>query len=640
MEKTLKLTKKFLLIVGVVLFPLFVLSGFPSPYHIPKEIFACTIISLALVTSLTRSIVKGEIKFAKGKFDLGVILLALAYLVAAIFATPNKMEAFFYPGTTTFVLISTFFYLIINQFSKRGKNSILLAVFISGILLSISVLFTNLGVFAKIPQLPDFIKSDNFNPLGSTVHSLIYLLTLLPIGIVQIIKEKDTIKKVFFGVASAVLIFGSVLIGVDMLPGKSQSPILPTWQTSWAISIDTLKQSPLLGAGPANYISAFNLYRPLSYNQTDLWQIRFSSANNYYFTLITEVGLIGTVAMIILLMSIYKKLSMDYKNKPWEEISLIVLIIAFAVLPAVPSLIFLFMVLLSVFSGSEEKNITIATNKVPSIIVATPIFIAIIALSIFGTRAVLAETKFQKAFEALAINDAKNTYNYMAEAEKLNPYVDRYHASLAQIDMALANSIAGKEELTDDDRTTISQLIQEAITEGKATVTLNAGRSDNWEILAQIYRSIMSFAEGSDQYAIETYTQAVALDPIDPELRISLGGIYYALGDYDNAINAFQLAVTAKNNHANAHYNLATAYAANKDYDKAITQMEAVISLVEKDSNDYETAMSTLEQLKKQKPAETESTSESLTTPETAEEPIITPPIELPEESTPPAVDE
>lgn len=640
MEKTLKLIERYLIVLGVAVFPIFVLSGFPSPYHVPKEIFACIILSLALVASLIRAIIKGEVKFARGKFDLGVILLALAYLGATIIATPNKMEAFFYPGTTTFILISVLFYLVINQFSRKGKNSILIALFVSGILLSISVLFTNLGIFAKIPQLPDFIKNTAFNPLGSTVHSLVYLLALLPIGITQVVKEKDNIKKVFFGVASAVLIFGAVLVGVNIIPGKPQAPVLPTWQTSWEVAVDTLKQSPLLGAGPGNYLSAFNLYRPLSYNQTNLWQVRFSSANNYYFTLITEVGLIGTAAIVMLLISIYKKLSADYKNKSWEEISLIILVISFALLPAVPSLIFLFMILLSVFSGSEEKVITVATNKVPSIIVAAPIFIAVVALSIFGSRAVMAEAKYQKALVALTANNAKDTYAYMAEAEKLNPYVDRYHASLAQIDMALANSIAGNEELTDSDRTTISQLIQEAITEGKATVTLNAGRSDNWEILAQIYRSIMSFAEGSDQYAIQTYTQAVALDPIDPDLRISLGGIYYALGDYDNAINSFQLAVIAKNDHANAHYNLATAYAANKDYDKAISQMEAVVSLVEKDSSDYEIAVSALEQLKKQKPAKSESVSENLTTPEAAEEPVITPPIELPEESTPPATGE
>ena len=633
MEKLLNTVEKYLIIVGVALFAVFVLPGFPSPHFVPKEIFASIIVSLALIISLIKSIIKGEIKFATGKFDLSVVLLVVAYLLASIFRTPNKMEAFFYPGTTTFVILSAIFYLIINQFTRRGKNAVLLALFTSGIFLSLSVLFTNLGIFAKIPQLPAFMKDSMFNPLGGNLQSVAYLLALLPIGVTQIIKEKDFVKKAFFGVASAVLIFGVVIVGINMLPGKPQSPTLPPWQTSWEVAIETLKKSPFLGVGSANYLSAFNLFRPLSYNGTDLWQVRFSSANNYYFTLITEAGLVGLIAMTILLISIYKKFS---AKRTWEEISVLILVVAFALMPASPALIFLFLVLLSIFSGSEEKSVTIATGKIPSAIVAAPILLGIIALAFFGTKAVAAEAAYKKSLDALVVNDAKNTYDYMVKAENLNPYVDRYHASLAQVDMALANSLATKKELTEEDRKTITQLVQQAISEGKATVTLNQGRSGNWEVLAGIYRNIVSFAEGSDQFAIQTYTQAVALDPISPELRISLGGVYYALGDYDNAIGAFQLAVVAKQDLANSHYNLATAYAAKKEYDKAITEMNIVISLVPQDSEDYKTAQTVLDQLKKQKPA-TEATSQNLVAPETVEESNIQPPITLPSEATPPA---
>lgn len=636
MEKLLNGIKKFSILLGVALFVVFVLPGFPSPYFIPKEILGASVVSVALAASLIKSIIKGEVKFSSGKFDIGVILLLIAYLVSSIVATPNKMEAFFYPGTTTFVILSGLFYLIINQFTKRGKNAVLLSLFVSGILLSISILFTRLGIFSKIPQLPSFMKDSAFNPLGASLQSLAYLLAILPIGIFQIVKEKDVIKKIFFGVSSAVLIFGIILNGIDMLPGEKNAPVLPTWKTSWEVVIETIKESPFVGAGSANYLTAFNLYRPVEYNSSNLWQIRFSSANNYYFTLITELGFVGLAAITMLLVSIYKKLSSDYKNKSWEEISIVVLVVAFAFIPLAPALIFLLMSLLAVFSGSEEKSITIATNKVPSIIVATPVFVAIAALAFFGTKAVSAEHFYQKSLESLAANKAEDTYSYMLKAETINPYVDRYHASLAQVEMALANSIASKENITEEDKTAVTQLVQQAITEGKNTVALNKGRSNNWEVLAQIYRSIMSFAEGSDEYAVSTYTQAVALDPLNPDLRISLGGVYYALGNYDNAISAFQLAVVAKNDLPNAHYNLSAAYAAKKNYDSAISSMETVISLLPKDSNDYKTAQSTLEELKKQKPVTAETT-ENLTSPETIGESNITPPIELPSEATPPA---
>lgn len=642
-EKLLNQIQKYLILTGAILFVVFILPGFPSQYHIPKEIFASVIISLALIASLIKSILKGEMKFASGKFDIGVMLLAVAYLLISIFRTPNKMEAFFYPGTTTFVILAAIFYLIINQFSKKSKKDALTALFASGILLSISILFTKLDVFTKIPQLPEFIKDATFNPSGGGLQSVIYLLALLPVGISQIIKEKDAVKKAFFGVASAVLILGIALMGVELIPGKTNTLTLPSWQTSWEITVEALKQNPLLGVGPGNYLSAFNLYRSLSYNQTDLWQIRFSSANNYYFTLVTELGLIGFGALLVLLASIYGRISKslksgpDSKSKAWEESGIVILVISLALVPATPALIFLLMAFLAVFSGSEEKSITVATNKVPTIIVAAPIFALIIALGFFGTRAVAAEINYKRSLDALAENNAKATYDYMLKALELNPYVDRYHASMAQVDMALAASLATSENLTENDKQTITQLVQQAISEGKATVTLNIERSSNWEVLAQIYRSIMGFAEGSDQFAIQTYTQAVALDPINPSLRVTLGGVYYALEDYDNAINVFQLATVAKADYANGYYNLAYAYAAKKDFDKAISSMERVISLVNKDSDDYKTAQSALESFKRERPATVESSTESLTQPEAIEELDIEPPITLPDEATPPA---
>lgn len=636
MEKLLSNINKYLIFIGAILFVVFILSGFPSPFYIPKEIFLSIIVSFALIASLIKSIIKGEVKFASGKFDVGVVLLLLAYLLSSIFRTPNKMEAFFFPGTTTFVALSAIYYLAANQLTKRGKNQLLASLFVSGVVLSVFVLFTKLGIFTKIPQLPVFMKDPNFNPSGATLQSIVYLASILPFGIFQIIKDKDLVKRVFFGVTSAIIIFSIAIIGIDILPGKTQAPLFPTWQTSWSITVDSLKESPVFGIGPGNYLSAFNVYRPLSYNLSNLWQLRFTSANNYYFSLITEAGLLGLASIVILLISIYKKSASLLKDKNWEIISLLILVVSLAFIPITPFLIFLLMALLAVFSGSEDKVSVIASNKVPSVIVASPIFLGIIALAFFGSRAVRAEAYYQKSLEALTSNNAQDTYNYMVEAEKLNPYVDRYHASLAQVEMALATSISSKKDITDQDRTTITQLIQQAIAEGKATVTLNAGRSANWEILAQIYRNIMSFAEGADQYAISTYTQAVALDPIDPNMRISLGGVYYALGQYDKAVSAFQLAVAAKNDHANAHYNLAAAYASSKQYDNAIAEMNTVISLVSPDSEDYKIAQSALEQIKKQKPATAEST-ENLTAPEALQETNIEPPITLPDEATPPA---
>ena len=638
--KSIRNFEKYILVVFAALFAVFVLPKFPSPYIIPKEIFGAVAISLVLILWSARSIIKKETSFSIGKFDLGVFLILLVYVISAVIKTPNKMEAFFFPGTVTFVIISCLFYFLVNQFDKRTKNLILIALFGSGIFLSISTLFTQLGLFAKIPQLPVFMKNSSFNPVGGSLPGALYLAALLPIGIALAVKEKDLVKRIFWAVASAVIVFGVTILVISLLPGKPQALVLPSLRTSWEIVIETLKASPIWGTGPDNYVSAFNAFRSIAYNQTSLWLVRFSMANNYYFTMITEAGFAGLAAIAVLLIGIYRVIKSDLKQKQWEALAIALLVVFFAILPSAPVLIFLLMAVLSVFSRSEEKSVSLAETRVPSAIITAPILIGIVALGIFGTKAVSAELTYKKSLNALTNNDAKNTYDLMTLATSQNPYVDRYHATLAQIDMAIATSIANNKNLTDTDRTNITTLISQAINEGKATVTLNPGRSGNWEILAQIYGSIMPFAQGADQFAIQTYTQAVALDPLNPNLRVALGGIYYSLGRYDDAIDAFKLAVLTKTDLANAHYNLAIAYREKKNYDSAISEMNTVLTLVIKDSPDYTLAKNTLDALEKSKPAAAAATgAENLTTPQKQVE-VIKPPLTLPEEATPPATNQ
>jgi tetratricopeptide (TPR) repeat protein len=258
----------------------------------------------------------------------------------------------------------------------------------------------------------------------------------------------------------------------------------------------------------------------------------------------------------------------------------------------------------------------------------------------YASRALAAEVKFKKALDALVANQGTQTYDLMREAINTNPFIDRYHASYSQVNLILANAIAQNEDITDQDRATIAQLIQQAIREAKAVVTLNPQRAGNWELLASTYRTIIPFAQGADQFAVQTYNQSIILDPINPNLRIALGGLHYALGDYDTAIRVFELATFAKPDHANAHYNLAVTYREKGDIQKSINEMTLVLSLVDRDSDDYELVRTELENLEKRLPTEAAEGTETLTPPQPAEAPVIQPPLELPEEAEPPATPE
>src|SRR5690606_31829445 len=119
-------------------------------------------------------------------------------------------------------------------------------------------------------------------------------------------------------------------------------------------------------------------------------------------------------------------------------------------------------------------------------------------------------------------NNVQPTFNNLSKAIRINPGSDRYYITLSRLNLAIARSIAQKEEVTDNDRQILLVTIRDAINSAKQSVALNRSRALNWEVLASTYRAIIPVAQGADQFAIQTYNQAIALDPLNTDFRIAL----------------------------------------------------------------------------------------------------------------------
>jgi len=649
--KILKQIEKYLLLFVIFITPLLVMPIFSNAYRVSKIIILVSGVILILITKLVKTFASGKLTITSGNFDFPIFLLAISYLLSGILVSPNKYEAFFIPGSAILIIAISFLYFLLNQ-SHLESKTVKSTIFYSSLVFSLISILSLSGILEKIPQLPSFMKESTFNTEGALIPSIVFMLTVLPISIKNTIEEKESVKKIF-GIVTSIFVASAIILSVfNIFSNTKVRVILSDFSSNWSIAIDSLKQNPLLGIGAGNYQTAFNFYKPVSYNSTQNWSIKFNSARNLYFTILTEAGLLGLAASILLIIVSFNEIKKNIKQKGDVSISLAILLIFLAIFPSSPTLLMLLAVLLSLVTekkdfeinltlkGQEDQKASYLLTRIPSMLVCLPVLAGLVIFSIKGIKTVYAEATFKKAADALAVQDAKSTYDYIKKAININPYVDRYRTSFSQVSFALANALASKENLTDQDKQIIAQLIQQSITEGKAAVTLNTTRSENWANLAAIYQSIIPFAQGADQFAVQTYSQAVTLDPVNPLTRISLGGVYYSLGRYDEAIEAFKLAVIAKPDYANAHYNLAIAYREKGDIESAITQMELVLSLVNKDSSDYQLAKSELESLEGRK-AEIETTaSENLTPPQEAQEPVMEPPLELPQEAIPPSGEE
>jgi tetratricopeptide (TPR) repeat protein len=668
MDKTLAKIETYILYAVVFLVPLAFAPISPNVF-VPVKVGVLALgVALALLVKAVRIIVSGKLEFSIGSFDFPVLLLMVAFAASAIMRTPNKMEAFFVPGTATIFIASALLYFLINQLKDNDKENMLLVLFVSGAIYSFLMILSGVGVFSKIPQLPAYMKANTFSPGSGYLPSFIFLLALAPVFVhLFLIKKLPAVQKSLIGISAVVILFGLGLSVFNMLPGKPSSPRFPGMAASWSIAVDTLKESPFFGSGPGNYVTSFNRYRPFSFNNTDIWAVKFSTANNLYLTMLTETGLLGLAGLILLLLSVYRLAKREFKENRmvgWGlkanmvMVSLALLLIIFAILPSTIITTMLLFVFLSLYTKTAKTSLNLTTSaegsaasqklatKLPALLVTLPVIVLVILLFAKTATVYSAEYKFKKSVDALLANNAQDTYTNIQAAINANPLVDRYRITYSQINLLLANSminnlVAGvpegqTPEVTDQDRANIAQLVQQAIREAKAAVALNPLRASNWENLARVYASIRPLAQGADVFSAQTYAQAVALDPANPNLRIALGGIYYAAGDLVNAVNIFNTAAQVKPDLANAHYNLAIALGDAGSFDQAVSEMTTTLSLVDRNSQDYEVARQALDNLQSRRAEAQAQAGQNLTPPEAAQDPVLEPPLDLPEESNPP----
>lgn len=658
MEKVFKEIEKYLILTIVLLLPISVLGLSSNPFVITKLQILFYGVCIYLIIKSVRIITTGKLDFSTSPYDLAVLIIFTSYILSTIFRTPNKMEALLLPGTTTALVGGAFLYYFINQLDSKGKNLVAVTLAVSAAIFSILEVFAFSGLFSSLP-LPAYIKSKSFTPEAGYLPSALFLLVVAIILAGTLLAEKQIVKKVLFGVFGFLIICGFTVSVYNLLPGKPGFPKFPSYSVSWSVAVDSLKGSPILGIGPGNYLTSFNRFRPISYNSSDIWAVKYTTANNFFLTALTEVGLMGFAGFVVLLYQIFKHAKADVKEKNlvnWglagvtNFIALIMLIVCLLLFPATNLLIILFFVLLALNSKSKATKLHLVahssedpsnigtkfSSRFPALLVSLPVMIAVGYLLFRSVNIIRADYKFKQSVDAFSKNQPKEVYDVMRSAILLNPMVDRYRSAFSRVNLLLANSVVQKKELTDDEKRSLTQLVQVAISEAKANVALNPLRSDNWAVLASTYRSVMPLAKGADDFAIQSYRQAIILDPLNPNLRIALGGVYYAKKDYDSAINVFKTVTDqVKRDSANAHYNLAIAYKDKGQVENAINEMTIVLSLVKKGTKDYDVAQKALTDLQSKK-KEAAPVGEELNPPQ-PDQKVVNPPVDLPEGSEPPA---
>ncbi|MDO8503841.1 MAG: tetratricopeptide repeat protein [bacterium] len=639
--------KTYILYGLVFLLPLFFLPITPDFFDLPKLALLSIGVLLLLFLWTLEHYRSESWHIRRTPFDLPILAFVGALVLSSLLSS-SKLGAFVFPGTTTLITGASLLYFLLVQ--EIGVSQEKRAKIISMLLLSASIsafvsVLAGLGLFELVGKnsFPAFLTQPTFGTIGGALPAISFWVLLIPLAVEQFLEKKTKLVSLPSFVL-LLLVLGVLVVGFYLLPGQAASPKILPLSTGWAIALETLKTQPFFGVGPGNFLEAFGRFRPVSYNFTDVWNLRFAVSSNWYLHVWTTSGLLGVAAFLWLVVRVAKTVR---KKKEWANYSLLLACLTFLLIPGSLILIVAFYILLALLGSLEAKEGNIhfpafggSGKRLFSVGLPLLSLAALAALLWFGGKIYVAETVYYQAISAAGRNEVTEAYKTFIKAIQQNPGRDVYRITYSQTNIAIANSLAGKKDLTDQDKQTINQLVQQAIREGKAAVVLNPRISANWENLARIYQALIPLAQGADQWAISSYQQAINLDPVNPILRIAFGGVFYSLQQYDDAIRTFELAVSAKPDFANAHYNLAAALKGAGATQKAIAEMEQVLKLVKEDSPDYQLAQSELNALRgqlAQKEATPSGKLSELTPPEATPSAKLEPKLNLPQEATPPA---
>ena len=418
--------------------------------------------------------------------------------------------------------------------------------------------------------------------------------------------------------------------------------------TSWKISVSSFRDNPFWGSGPSTYLFDFTNYKPIEFNRSKFWNLRFDSSFNEYLGVLGTLGGVALLALLsataLFISSAYKSINLftglEHEDKRLElglaasgitlfiilglhASTLVVWVVGLIILSSFMAVNALssqhqgtqwsketgikkiFLAISSTVSPDTQSE-TVKIDALPSILLT--ISVAVVAFVLFfGGKLAVADYHHRLALNAITQNQGLIAYNELVAAEKFNPYNDLYRTDIAQTNFALANAIAiakGPTEaspggsFTDADRQNIQTLLQQAINEGRNAVSLSPRNAVNWEILAALYRQISGVAQNALLFSLDSYGRAIQNDPLNPLLRLNVGGVYYAIKNYDLAIRFFTDAINLKPDFANGFYNLSVALRDKGDLNGALAAAEKVATLVDKNSSDYKIATDYLNDLK------------------------------------------
>lgn len=636
-----------------------------------KQILFYFLILLGLVAWVSKGVIVGEMKIVRTPLDIPLLLFWAINGMGILFSV-DKWHSFWGSfgdpsrGFMSLTALVIAYYLIVSHFSKKRFFIFIASLVASNFLLVVWSLINIMGPEIISKKILQFIP---LSPFGSLTGLGIFLSAILPLAAMlcfHAFSEDNLIflkkwQKIFvsafllvtlilnlfallilysyvfwFGVLAGVCFFLIYVLAQIVRPSskatwipmfvfvailailmvgknsisRSNLPIeaRPSYQLSLDITKNALKDSFLIGSGPATYGYAFSLHRPQDFNENSYYSLRFSQGSGLFFESLPTIGIIGTFFLVLLVLTflsigIYLLSINKNQNKMYSlgifSASLIALLSVLVTKVEGSVLIISFLLIalsvgmLLLESNTEKKFLNLSFKASPKYALSLAFVFMVVSAGVIFLFFFLGKIYFADMQAGLAMRemsvDSEKSIKKIERAVYLNSLESRYCTLLGQRFMLLANSEAKKAE-NERDLGRIQSYLNNSITFANIAKNMSGRDVVAIEALAQIYENSGFFVMDSFKFAEENYKRALELEPHNPLFSVKLGQIKLAQASTEQnpdeskkkigeAAELFQKAIDEKKNLAVAYYELALSKEALGDLDGAIKMIEQAVIL-------------------------------------------------------------
>lgn len=337
----------------VFLLPIFFLPLTHEYLEIAKTVLLYFLIAIAGLTHLLKVVVIKKVAGIKSKISTLILIFLFVYLISSIFSYNWRLSLFGLPGyyndsLITILILMTFFYLVIQYFSKSREILKIITLLLAS---SVLVIFYSVLQIFRIDIFSIWSATNSpFSLIANSISILsIWLGLTIPICLALILYYKETIWRsllIALGIISFTLLFlvdshmgwFVLVVGlfIFLIFISWHSKKLPTWwviiptvlivvsilmifvsvnvlseigvsrdvvlgqNNSWQVVGDTLKTRFLVGSGPNTVQSALDTNRPISFNNHFYWGLSFVKTSSQWSQLLLTTGLFSLLIIFAL----------------------------------------------------------------------------------------------------------------------------------------------------------------------------------------------------------------------------------------------------------------------------------------------------------------------------------------------------